>query len=207
MIISELKKLPLFANIDEQIIINLLKESTNKISTYNESDFIAYQGDICRSLYFLYSGKVVAQMENVDGKFINIETLQAPELLAPAFIYGDENHFPVNIVAINRCEVLIIDKESFFLFMHDNPSVMRGFINDISNRCLFLTRKVNEFALQNLRSRIVNYLKRHKFITNQQAVAQILGVARPSLAKVLAEMIEENIIIKEDNKISLNSTI
>lgn len=203
MIAHLLKEIPLFANLTDKIIENLLDYSSNKTCLYKEKEFIAMQGDICRSLYILYKGKVSAQMENAEGKLLNLETLSAPTLLAPAFIYATENRFPVNIVAIGNCEVLVINKEDFIDFMHENPSVMKSFITDISDRCLFLSRKLNEFALQNLRSRILNYLKKHQSIKNQQAVASTLGVARPSLIKVLNDLIEENILIKTRGEIKL----
>ena len=68
---------------------------------------------------------------------------------------------------------------------------MKNFIGMISDRSLFLSKKLNEFALQSLKSRLLNYLKINKRIDNQQEVAFILGVARPSLARALSELVAE----------------
>ncbi|WP_300727201.1 Crp/Fnr family transcriptional regulator [uncultured Bacteroides sp.] len=197
----QLTQLPLFKNITEAEAQRLLSEASNSIRKYSSGDFIARQGDSCRSLYILYSGDVRTQMENADGKQLTIDVIHAPDILAPAFIYADENRFPVNVEAITKCEVLVMDKTRFLRFMHEVPSVMQNFIALISNRSLFLSRKLNEFALQSLKIRLLNYLQIHKRISNQQEVAFILGVARPSLARALSELISEGTIVMKGKEV------
>ena len=103
----------------------------------------------------------------------------------------------VNIEVQENCEVLVLDKNYFLEFMHSQPVIMKNFIEMISDRSLFLSKKLNEFALQSLKSRLLNYLKINGRIDNQQEVAFILGVARPSLARALSELIAEK-------KVSMN---
>ena len=98
-------------------------------------------------------------MENAEGKQLTIDWIKAPDILAPAFIYASENRFPVNVEATELCEVLVMDRIRFEEFMHAQPAVMRNFIATISDRSLFLSRKLNEFALQSLKSRLLNYTR------------------------------------------------
>ena len=186
----QLLQLPLFQGISEAAARQLLAEAPNSVRRYKEGDFIARQGDPCRSLYILCTGNVRAQMENAEGKQVTIDRISAPEVLAPAFIFASENRFPVNIEVQENCEVLVLDKNYFLEFM-------KNFIEMISDRSLFLSKKLNEFALQSLKSRLLNYLKINGRIDNQQEVAFILGVARPSLARALSELIAEK-------KVSMN---
>ena len=102
-------------------------------------------------------GNVRTQMENAEGKQLTIDRIKAPDILAPAFIYASENRFPVNVEATEPCEVLVMDRKRFENFMHAQPAVMRNFIAIISDRSLFLSRKLNEFALQSLKSRLDVY--------------------------------------------------
>ena len=192
----QLLQLPLFQGISEAAARQLLAEAPNSVRRYKEGDFIARQGDPCRSLYILCTGNVRAQMENAEGKQVTIDRISAPEVLAPAFIFASENRFPVNIEVQENCEVLVLDKNYFLEFMHSQP-VIKNFIEMISDRSLFLSKKLNEFALQSLKSRLLNYLKINGRIDNQQEVAFILGVARPSLARALSELIAEK-------KVSMN---
>lgn len=199
----DIKQIPLFKGITQEAINCLINDKYNVCRIYQTGEYIAKQGSLCKSLYILTEGTINATMMNSEGKELTVEQLSAPEVLAPAFIFGEENRFPVNLTALTDCKVCIINKKSFLQFMHEYPSVMENFIAQISNRCVFLSRKLNEFALQNLRYRIINYLKIHGKISNQQETASRLGVARPSLARILSELLKENIIKKEGNTISL----
>ena len=121
----------------------------------------------------------------------------APCILASAFIFATENRFPVNVEALVPCELYVIDKARFLEFMHKHPVMLENFLRDISDRGVFLSKKVNEFALQNLKTRILAYLEKNQDIHNQRELAQRLGVTRPSLARALSELIAESKIKKE----------
>ena len=75
--------------------------------------------------------------------------------------------------------------------MQKEPVVMQNFLRIISDRSIFLSRKLNSFALRNLKGRLAAYLLEREGQHSQQEIADVLGVARPSLARVLAELIEE----------------
>lgn len=195
----------LFEGCEAEALHQLLREAPNSLRTYKEGEYIARQGDACRSLFILMKGNVKTQMENAEGKQLTIDWIKAPDILAPAFIYASENRFPVNVEATELCEVLVMDRTRFEAFMHAQPAVMRNFIAIISDRSLFLSRKLNEFALQSLKSRLLNYLQMHGGIHNQQEVAFILGVARPSLARALSELIAEGKITMTGKQVVLNT--
>ena len=95
------------------------------LKSYKSGEFIAMQGDIYRSLYILCNGTVRTQMVSAEGKQLTIETLRAPKLLAPAFIFASENRFPVNIETLETSEVLILNKDAFLEFMHQYRSLCR----------------------------------------------------------------------------------
>ena len=161
----------LFEGVNKDGIAVFLKNASNKISSYKKGDIVVLQDSLCKSLLLLCQGTLLAKMTNAEGKEIVIEHLSAPEMLAPAFIYGTENRFPL----------------------------LRNFLRQISDRSVFLSRKLNEFALQNLSTRIVSYLQRNGIITNIQDVAFIMGVARPSLSRTLSAMVEEGVLIKTED--------
>lgn len=204
MEIHELLKMPPFQGITEEQLLPLILAPKHACRLYKSSDFIAMQGEAYRSLFILCSGSVRTQMVNAEGKQLTIETLKAPELLAPAFVFSSENRFPVNIEAKEDCEILIVNKNAFLEFLHQYPLVMHNFLQLLSDRTLFLSKKLNAFALQSLKSRILNYLRMHGSILNQQEVAQILGVARPSLARALSELSTEGCILMEGKDIRID---
>lgn len=189
---------PLFEGCPRNMVDELLQSSSNRLSAYAPEEEIARQGTPCRSLYLLCEGRVTALMTHDDGKELTIENLPAPEVLAPAFIFGSENRFPVTIRACTACRVWVISKDSFFAMLQKDASLLRNFLRAISDRSLFLSRKLNEFALQDLASRLTGYLRQHGKIQNLQQTAQILGVARPSLSRTLALLCRQGLVEQTD---------
>lgn len=197
-------RIPLFDGLAAEVVYSFMEDRFNAHRAYEDGEYVARQGALCRSLYILTEGTLLATMTSPEGKRLTIERLTAPEILAPAFIFGDENRFPVDLMAQGSCRVCMISKANFLNFMHEHPSVMERFIAEISNRCVFLSKKLNEFALQDLRHRVVGYLRKYGKIENQQKAASVLGVARPSLARVLSELHKEKIIRWDGNDIVLS---
>ncbi len=90
-----------------------------------------------------------------------------------------------------------INREAFFEFMQQEPTVLRAFLEVLSERGRFLSRKMRTFAVNSLRNRILEYLEVHGSITFVADVAQQLGATRPSLSRVLSDMLDEGVITKD----------
>lgn len=69
---------------------------------------------------------------------------------------------------------------------------------------MFLSRRLNEFALQSLSSRIVSYIERYGAIENLQETAFILGVARPSLSRAIAQLVAQGTLVKSGSSYDLD---
>lgn len=201
--IFKISDIDLFKGIPEDIIDSFIKEAPHAERNYNKGDIIAIRGDSCKSLYLLTSGKVCTQMDDGNGKFLTIEQIVAPNVLAPAFLFSTTNKFPVNIVAKSECKIFVFSKEYYKVFMHKEEIAMINFIKSISDKAVFLSEKISEFALKDLTARIISYLNTYEEISNQQFVATKLGVTRPALARTISKLIDEG-ILKRD---SLSSTI
>lgn len=201
MDVKKLMTTPVFLHLQEEKLQAFVDHMPNKLRTYPAKDFIALQDDPCQSLYLLYDGKVRASMSGPDGKQITMEDLEGPVLLAPAFLFATNNRFPVNIYTLTPCEVLVINKEGFVDLMRREPIIMQNFLRIISDRSQILTQRISTFALQSLKSRLANYLYERGGISNQQEVAERLGVARPSLSRVISELADEGCIAFEKRKI------
>ncbi len=192
---------PVFLHLSQEKLQTFIDSATHGLRSYAAHDFIAMQGDPCRSLYLLYSGQVQTVMSGPDGKQVVMADLKAPVLLAPAFVFATNNRFPVSVTAVTPCEVLIINKEDFMELMRREPIVMQNFMRIISDRSFQLTHKVSDFALHSLKGRVAAYLYQWGAISNQNDVAARMGVARPSLSRVLAELAAEGCIAFEKRKI------
>lgn len=197
MEVQELKQMPLFAGLKDGDLDELLS-APHRRRLYPAGKTIMSAGDAVQSLMVLAAGRVETRMGG-DEREVVMDRLAAPCLLAPAFLFASVGTLPVDVMAIEECTVWTLNREGFVRFMAAHPDVMRRFLRMISDRSRFLSEKVRTFAIKGLRNRVLDYLSLHGVITSVAATAEQLGVARPSLSRVLSEMVEEG-IIKYSNK-------
>ena len=194
---EQIAQLPHFAGIDPQRIAQWLAQTPHRSEQFARGQRIVAQGTAVRSVYLLLEGTTRMEMGE-EGREMIIERLAAPTILAPAFLFGQAQHFPVHVMADTDCRLLIVNKEAFFDFMMQEPSAMRRFVADISDRCNFLSRKLRSFALMPLRTRVLEYLADKGGIESVQKAALSLAVQRPSLSRVLSDLVAEGEVVRTE---------
>lgn len=192
---SALQQVSIFSDCSPASLQDWLAQVPHRFETFAPGDRIVAQGTSVRSIFFLIQGVVRTQMAQ-EGRDFTLDLLEAPMLLASAFVFGTENTFPVSVEATTECKICVVNKEAFFDFMMQQPKVMRRFLCDISDRTQFLSKKLRAFALQNLRSRVLDYLRDHQPLSSVQSAAQGLGVLRPSLSRILGDLQAEGLVCK-----------
>lgn len=196
---QKLKKVLLFASCGEEELERLL-EGPHKVSIFQPGEMMVRFGTPCRSLLLVTEGTVETRMGSVEGRELVVDKLKAPCILAPAFLFGTNDIIPVEVTALSEATLWQINREAFLTFMQRNPQVLRAFLKLISDRAQFLSSKVRAFAIKGLRNRALDYMVLHGGISNIAQAAEMLGVARPSLSRILSELVEEGVIRKENNK-------
>lgn len=184
----------LFTGCERSTLEELAGSAGHRLRHKEEGDHIAYMGDELTDAVILVEGTVYSSMTHQDSKEIVVETLTGPIMLAPAFLFAKNSRFPVNVIAKTDCTILYIPKSAFRDWLHREPQLMMNFIGIISNRCQRLSQRLNDFALQSLKERVVEYLRLHQRIDSVEWLAKVLGVARPSLSRVLSELKAEGVI-------------
>lgn len=194
----EITDIPLFRGGDIQAIERILDDSPSRYSTYGKGDIIAMQGNACRSLYVLCEGSVYAKMISEEGKEFTLDTLSAPEVLASAFVFSTQGIFPVTIIANSDCGIWVLNKECMFRIILEDNAVLRNYLTIISDHSMFLSTRLHEFALQTLASRVTSYIGKNGILRNLQEAAFILGVARPSLSRTMAQLVAQGTLVRDE---------
>ena len=193
---------PIFRGISEEELSNLFGQIHYQVKSYGKNDVIVTGGEICDRLLIVQKGIVKAEMTDYSGKTIKIEDIEAPRPLATAFLFGKENRFPVTVSANNPVEIISIPKEEFVKMLQLNSLILNNYLNAISTRAQFLSEKLKFLSFKTIRQKIAHFLLEKagdRFLTvelqqSQEQLAEMFGVARPSLARALGEMIQEGLI-------------
>lgn len=176
------------------------------VKNYKRGEHIAYQGDSVNQLLLLIEGSVKTEIVSNSGLTLPMEEIAAPYPLAAAFLFADENRFPVDVVALQDCEVLFISKEAVEKQIAKCPDFMRGFMAFNANRMQFLSERLKLFAQKGIKAKLVYYIlsqeKNGTFDIERSiaSLAEYFGVERPSLSRAISEMVKEGIITFQNGK-------
>ncbi|MDR0796126.1 MAG: Crp/Fnr family transcriptional regulator [Tannerella sp.] len=182
---------------ERESFLNMLNYNTK---IFNKGEWIAQQGAAVTALYILNKGSVKTEMISESGTVLSIETIHAPNPLAAAFLFAENNTFPVDVVALESCEIIFITKESVVQLLACNEKFLQGFMTFNSNRAHFLSERLKFLSIKTIKGKLAQYiLTRTHTIEftlgmNQTALADYFGVARPSLSRSLSEMVHDGII-------------
>jgi CRP-like cAMP-binding protein len=176
------------------------------VKEYKKGDYIASQGDKVSSLYMLTKGKVETKMVADSGLTLSVEEFKAPYPLAAAFLFTENNRFPVDIIALEDSEVILISKAAVDKQMDKCVGFQRGFMTFMASRVQFLWQRLRLFSQKGIKAKTAYYiLQRDKkgvfeLGRNIASLAEYFGVERPSLSRVLSEMVRDGIIELESGK-------
>lgn len=202
---DKLNKALIFKGLNESEIEKIL----SKIKFYTKSfvidEFIAFRGDKIDSYMILLEGELNSEMQKINGKVVKIENLIPFADLAPAFVFGNDNHFPVDLYATRNSKILYIPKQELLKIIQLNSQVLENLLNSFSNRTQFLSKKLwfsNKTIEEKLATNILENLDSNQIWKIKKSItdlANIFGVSRPSLSRVITGLVDEKILERLEN--------
>lgn len=192
-----LKNCLIFKELTLEEIKEILREIKYDRKKYKNGGNIAFRGDKVEGLNILLKGSVITEMLTKDGNVKKIENLVEADILASAFIFGDNNTYPVDLIANGDVEILYINKNNFLKLLSLKDKILENFLNEISNKTQLLSNKIwNSFNNKTIGEKIKNFIlnnqkKDEVTISNLKSLAESFGIARPSLSRVLSDYVNE----------------
>lgn len=206
----------LFRNLTTLEISTIIKKTPHQVRAYKKGSMIALEGSEYNSLMLIVKGLVVGEMIDFDGKVLQVERVKAPETVASAFIFGDKNILPLNLIAAEDVKMLLLQKQALLQLFKGNETIMLNFLNILANTTQKLSKKINLLGMQTIKGRIAYYLleqvKQQKtdkltIPNTQNELAEMFGVTRPSLSRAMRELNNENYLIVSGKKIEISDKI
>jgi CRP-like cAMP-binding protein len=211
-IIKQIIHCPLFKGLNEQNIELLLDSTSSRIRSFNKGDLVAQAGEEVHFQHIMISGSVTGEMIDFAGKVIKIEDILPPRPLAAAFLFGNQNRYPVNITANEQAEILSIPRDDFLKMMQTSELVLKNFLNAISSRGQFLSNKIRFLSFSTIRGKMAQYLLDQSrkqggdsisLPHSQTQLCELFGVARPSIGRAISEMNREGLIRADGRHVTL----
>lgn len=203
---------PLFRGITPERLLADLEEISFHTRSYKKGEILAQQGAVCNRLVILTKGSVRGEMIDYSGRLIKVEDIAAPRAIAPLFLFGEENRYPVEVTANEPTEVIELPKSSVLSLFRKNEQFLENYMNLSANYARTLSDKLFFMSFKTIRQKLASYLLRlykqqqQTHITldrSQQELSDYFGVSRPSLARELAHMQEDGLLIADRKHITI----
>ena len=203
---------PLFREITPERLFADLEEISFHTRSYKKGEILAQQGAVCNRLVILTKGSVRGEMIDYSGRLIKVEDIAAPRAIAPLFLFGEENRYPVEVTANEPTEVIELPKSSVLSLFRKNEQFLENYMNLSANYARTLSDKLFFMSFKTIRQKLASYLLRlykqqqQTHITldrSQQELSDYFGVSRPSLARELAHMQEDGSLIADRKHITI----
>jgi len=209
---ESLQACSLFKGMDTREISDALEGSSWRIRKYGRDTLIAQAGDEVLFLQIVLEGSVKGEMVDYTGKVIKIEDIVPPRPLAPAFLFGSQNRYPVNISAAGDVSLLSIPREKFLVMLQNSRSVLVNFVDIVSSRGQFLSSKIKFLSFTTIKGKLARYLldlsgktgsSRFVLPSSQAQLSELFGVARPSIGRAMSELNHDGIIRTEGREVTI----
>ncbi len=202
---------PIFSGLSPERIEQLFQNVQYQVKRYPKDVLVASMGEPVNHLYILQKGMVKGEMLDYTGKTLKIEDIETPRPLASAFLFGNNNVFPVTVTTLSETEIVSITVPEFLRLMQSEQQVLTNYLNAISSRTQFLSNKLHFLSFRSIRGKVAHYLlqqagnRYHSVELKQtlQQLADLFGVTRPSLSRVLGEMQREGLIAIKQKTVTL----
>lgn len=197
--------IPLFSELDaselEEILsFSILKEVARGARIFSEGD--PYTG-----FFVVLGGSVKVFKEARDGKELILHLLRPLSLLAEVPLF-DGGNYPANAEAMEKTELLYIDKNRFIECLDASPKLMRKMLIGLAKKVRVLSEQLENLTLHDVTSRLARFLvseiaKAHREELAQPflslklpwtVIASQLGTVRETLSRSLKRLHSSKII-------------
>ncbi len=214
-IINAVKKLPLFNNIADKDIPDILSFFKANTKEHQKGAIIKQLWQPVKEAGLVLQGAVIIKFLSDSGNEHRITKVAKGSVFALSFACSrSASGDTVEIVADEDCRVLYLELSNLFYNKKEYSNALEqvsiNLLGELAEKNTFLNKKVEILSHHKIRDRVLVFLKtmskgkqNFKLPFNREAMASFLGVERSSLSRELSKMKSEGLIDYDGNDFSL----
>lgn len=202
-----LRKCPLFNQIGDEGLAKVFDCLNAKEKSYQKGDTVFAEGEKAEYLGIVLKGSV--QLIRVDyfGNRSILASVGESQLFGESFACAGVKSLPIDIIAAENTEVLLIDAKNISSPCKKACSfharLVLNLLNTVANKNLVLHQKIEITSKRSTREKLMTYLlieaKKAKSATftipyDRQELADYLGVERSGLSAEISKLRDENVL-------------
>lgn len=204
--------LPLFRGVTHERIADTVGLAKFHFLRYNPGDTIANQGDDCIFLRFIISGKIKISIANRDERLIVSETLEAPDVIAPDYLFGTNPKYPGSIVAVEPTSIVQIPKSDYIKILATDQIFLLNYVNYLSMNAQKCVEGILSVSRGSLEERFATWVvaltqpsaKDILITCKQKDLYSMFGVQRSAFMQMLEYLADKGYITYDQTQIRVN---
>ncbi len=208
-----LMRLPLFNGVSHERISEIVEMAKFHFLKYLPGESIVTTGEPCTHIKFIISGKARLHISNSDGRFRVSQSLEAPDVIAPEFLFGKATLYPCSAEAILPTGILQISKSDYMRILNTDQIFLFNFLNILSMNAQKSIDGVLSLTSGSLEERIAFWITALTqrsgtdivLSCKQRDLYSLFGVQRTSFIATLDAMKQRGIIDYDQNEIRILS--
>ena len=155
---SDLRQVSVFAEATDDDLNAIAQNSF--VRSIEEGEFFFFQGDPAEYLYVLTSGQVKLMQSNLNGKQVNIRTVQPWEMFAALGAVRKDASYPVSAQALQDSTSLVLRSDFMNEMMQTRPYLAIALTRLITMLMQEIQVRYRELATERVEQRIARTLLR-----------------------------------------------
>ena len=208
----KLENLAIFRGLSKEKILEIINYSDFKIKKFEKQETLSFRGDKINDIMIVLDGELRGEMQKFNGDTIIIDFLKQNDMIAPAFIFGINNEFPVDLIANTNSTILSLNKSSLIALLSENELLLTNFLNEVSNKSQLLSKRIwFNFVNKSIEDKIIDYIEQNSkdniihFRPSISEISRRFGVTRPSLSREISNLCSRGVLQRiGKNKYNIN---
>ena len=120
--------LPLFNGVGPEKISKIVERTKFHFLKFDQGQTIVNTNDPCTHIKFIITGSAKSILEDTKAGFTITQTLKAPNVIAPDFLFGLTTTYPCTVTALEATGVLQISKSDYMTILSTDKIFMFNFL-------------------------------------------------------------------------------
>jgi len=209
--LSNMKKIDLLQSVS--LFWDLTEEELGYIEEkmvtrrYENGNYIFLEDSEGEQCFFVAKGSVKVTRLSKDGREVILTMLNAGDFFGEMSLLDGESR-SANVIALEKTEVLTLNREDFLTVLHDYPTIAIQLVKEMAGRLRKSDRQIASLSLSDAEKRItmciIRFADDQGVIQNgkvsipktpiQQDIANMAGTSRETVSRALSILEKENLI-------------
>ena len=205
-------KTELFRGSPPGVLTRILAVSDCTAAAYEKNDVVYDKTNFSRSLGIVLEGRLRVTKENADNRSIVMSTLQRGAMFGAAALFNSEPEYATKITAIEHSRVLFLPQRLIKRMIEREPEIAENYIRYLSERILFLNRKIYFLTAGTAEQRLAGFLLDNLAVgefsempMTMHRLADALNMSRASLYRAFDELTASGAVSKQGKLVCINN--